>query len=259
MSAAHLDYETLADLAEGILDDDRTASATAHLTDCSTCQEREAELAEVSRVLAEVPAPSVPPELVSRIDEALAAAAAETPTTAPARWRRMHVLVAAAAAAAVVVVGGGVTLMQPAEDAANAPASAERPKTAQGDARPEAGKPGVTAKSVTPPVTTSGTDYRKSELAGQLAAAAPRVDQRGAPSAAQGATGPLSQRLADCIAEIGDGRTPVLIDLAKYEGQPATIIAFPEGANELDVWVTGPGCTHGNSDEIERTTVPRGG
>jgi hypothetical protein len=277
VSAAHLDYETLADLAEGILDSAEAAAAAAHLTDCATCQEREVELAEVSRVLAEVPAPSVPPELVSRIDAALAAVAAEAPaSTQSGRWRRSYMFVAAAAAVAVVAVGGGVTMLRPATtsstaaDANGAPAPrAERPArplgpsgSAETGVAPGSGQggPGVTAqRSKTPPVTSSGTDYQKSELPVQLAAADPSLGRQKVGASAIGASGPLSQRLRECLARIGSGRVPLLIDLARYEGAPATVIVFSGKKKDLDVWITGPGCGEGASDVIEHTEVARAG
>jgi hypothetical protein len=213
----------------------------------------------VSRVLAEAPAPSIPPELISRIDEALAAAATEQPVAVHPRWRRVHLVVAAAAAVGVVAVGG-VTLLRPATtDTAQAPSSAERAKPpAVADARPEAVTPKGDERPGYPPLSTSGINYRKSELAGQLADATARLGGRSAPGTTRGSTGgPLSVRLGGCIDRISDGRVPVLIDLARYEDAPATIIVFPEKSGDLDVWVTGPGCGQDDSDVIEHTEVSR--
>ncbi|MDX6433579.1 MAG: hypothetical protein QOE54_5945, partial [Streptosporangiaceae bacterium] len=60
MKTAHLDYETLADLAEGLLDDEQAASANDHLVDCDECQSRSADLADESQLLADAPVPPLP-------------------------------------------------------------------------------------------------------------------------------------------------------------------------------------------------------
>jgi hypothetical protein len=266
VNAAHLDYETLADLAEGILDGPRAASANAHLTGCATCQEREAELTEVSRLLAEVPAPTVPAELVSRIDAALAAAVAETPASGGARrWRRGHVVLAAAAAAAVVVVGGGTAFLQTSGiDRQTAGGSAEGARPPSGVPADKSQQPGASSSGLTlraGNVTRSGTDYRKSRLAAQVADVRGRaLGQRrpGGPGAAsESAPGILSTQLAGCVHRIGNGRTPLLIDQASYEGARATIIVFPGRPDTFDVWITGLRCSSGTSDVIHRTEVSR--
>lgn len=272
MSAAHLDYETLAELAEGLLDHAEAAAATEHLSGCEVCQEREAELANVSRVLAEAPAPSVPPELISRIDEALAAAAAEQPvdgrpTGEHPRWRRIHVFLAAAAAVGVIVVGG-ISLVSPLLEGPTAPSSAEgarAPRAIDAERTTTQQTPGSGAQAGPqqagyPPLRHSGTDYRKAELAGQLAEA----QSLSAPKGAQGgqeqgkvAVGPLPERLVACIDGVGKGRVPLLIDLARYEGSPATVIVFAGEGDTLDVWITGPGCGHDDTDLIEHVEVGR--
>jgi hypothetical protein len=67
VNPAHLDHRALADLAEGLLDDDHAASANAHLDDCAECRERSAEVADVSRILADIPVPPMPADLAARI------------------------------------------------------------------------------------------------------------------------------------------------------------------------------------------------
>src|SRR5205085_9575222 len=75
----HLDLDTLADLAEGLLDEDQAASAGEHLESCPQCRDLSAELADVSRILAEAPMPPLPAELAERLDAAIAAEVAANP------------------------------------------------------------------------------------------------------------------------------------------------------------------------------------
>lgn len=108
MNAAHLDYDVLADLAEGLLDEELSISAEAHLADCADCRIRATELADLSRVLADAPAPPMPAHLVDRLDAAIAAEVAshQGAQHGHARFR----FLAAAAAALVVIGGGGVAV-----------------------------------------------------------------------------------------------------------------------------------------------------
>ena len=70
-----------------------------------------------------------------------------------------------------------------------------------------------------------------SQVAGALSKAASAG--RHAMSAAGGA-------LADCVAHVGGGKVPLLVDSATYEGRAATVIALPAAdAAHADVWIVG--------------------
>ncbi|MFJ1705318.1 zf-HC2 domain-containing protein [Kitasatospora sp. NPDC088346] len=92
-ASAHPDVETLADLAEDLLDPADAAPLRQHLTGCPDCADTYAALTEVALLLGADPAPTMPEDVADRIDAALAAAAAErtpapepgTPAVAPAR------------------------------------------------------------------------------------------------------------------------------------------------------------------------------
>jgi len=261
VNTAHLEYEILADLAEGLLDDEPAAAATAHLERCAECRDRSAELAEVSRLLAEVPVPPMPAELAGRIDAAIAAEAAATSAvpSLEARRGRRHLRILSAAAAAVVVVGGGTmvarTVMNSSitSDASKARSAAP---VQQHDDRSASGTSGEVpnsapevrsnAESGQYAIARSGTDYRESTLGAQVTA-----ELRSTPHMAGSPAGAPMQRLTACVRRIAPDRQPLLVDVAGYEGRPATIIALPgDTAGRMDIWVVGPNCSATTGDVI---------
>ncbi|MEW9555668.1 anti-sigma factor [Nonomuraea sp. NPDC050783] len=71
----HYDLETLAELAEDLLDAATARQVREHLAVCDPCGERLADLAAVREVLAATPTPAMPMGVALRIDKALAAEA----------------------------------------------------------------------------------------------------------------------------------------------------------------------------------------
>jgi hypothetical protein len=78
---SHLDTGVLADYREGLLSRRRSARISAHLTRCARCSSLDADLAEVSTLLASAPTPAMPAHLVARLETALAAEAAALAAT----------------------------------------------------------------------------------------------------------------------------------------------------------------------------------
>ena len=252
MNPAHLDYDVLADLAEGLLEDDEAASVNAHLDTCTECRERSADLADVSRILAQAPVPSMPAELAERIDTAIAAESLNSASVASLEQRRgrRHWRILSAAAAAVVVLGGGAAVGTVALDNASSDhgAAAAPP---QDQARPStADKGGMQPNSAPAPafeVSHSGTDYRSGTLAAQAGKATPDDRQQQNLSA-----GP-SPQLRECVLSVVGERKPVLVDQATYEGSPATVIAVRgDGADKLHVWVVAPDCSAENQHILKQ-------
>jgi hypothetical protein len=265
MTSAHLDYETLAELSEGLLDLDHAASADAHLADCAECRERSTEISEVSRLLAEASVPPMPAELATRIDAAIAA---EMPPItdslqARSRWHGRRFQILSAAAAAAVLVGGGITVTQAVLDggqlapdattSASKPAWQDRaddPKVAREDkGAGESGGAAPSAQREPGPFTLmrSGTDYRRSTLPEQVQATV---------TTAKAITGPrgavTSNRLMGCVIKVAQGKTPIVVDQAAFEGGIATLIVLPTDTPErLDAWLVGPGCSGVRSDVLE--------
>jgi hypothetical protein len=260
VKSAHLDYETLADLAEGLLDDEPAASAAEHLADCDECRERSAELTEVSRLLAESPVPPMPAELAARIDAAVAAESMSTATVTSmqARRGRRHLRMLSAAAAAIVVVGGGAMVTRSVMEPSLSSNPSHRPSVPLQEHQDRSGD-GSPSTRVAPNaagqgpdagvVAETGTDYRKDTLGPQVAA---ELKRDGRP-----VIQPLVA-LSECVARIAGGKTPLLVDAARYEGTPATVIALPGArSHDLDVWIVGPGCSARSTDVIRHVLTSR--
>lgn len=285
----HVDAEVLAELAEGLLDDETAAAATAHLRDCAECEEVAAALAGVTATLAAAPAPALPAHVAEGIDARLAqeaaararpgaepgAQAAETAPEAAAssgsqgaevtslsaarrlRWSRAL----AAAAAAVVLVGGGFAvvndmLKQQAASGGGAPL-AQKDDAGEG----EAGK--LAAPKAAAPALRSGTDYTSSDLPAQAEALARRAPARTTSASREpqlGTEGAPSAGLGDCLDGIAQriGRPVLLADEARYEGAPATLVVVA-GSSEstAEVLVIPGACTPGEDGVERRVTVPR--
>jgi hypothetical protein len=250
VTAAHLDYEALADFAEGILDDATATSTEEHLAHCDDCRRRAAEVAEVSRVLARAPTPPMPAHLVARLDAALAAeAAAHTPEH---RHNRRFQFIAAAAAA-VVVVGGGAAAVRMAIDGGGSSSVAKSQQPAI-DPGHSVGRPGTDAAPAVPfTAVHSGTKYTASKLDSQVAGALTKsmASRPRALEATGGALGP-------CVARVSGGKVPLLVDSATYDGRTATVIALPGAdAAHTDVWVVGDKCSTSDPDVIAHRQVTR--
>ncbi|MFB4304934.1 anti-sigma factor family protein [Actinomadura sp. GTD37] len=242
MNPAHYDYDILADLAEGLLEDDEAASVNAHLDTCAECRELSADLADVSRILAEAPVPSMPAELAERIDTAIAAESMHSATVVSMEQRRgrRHWRILSAAAAAVIVVGGGATVGTMALDGVSGDHG--KASTPAQDNPDQSGSEHGVAPNAAPAgaftVASSGTDYRAGTLAPQvdrLLADAPKL---------RAASGAPSAQLKGCVNGVTHGLTPTLVDKANYEGAPATVIAMPgKGTGKWNIWVVGPDCS----------------
>ncbi|TDD28960.1 hypothetical protein E1287_31885 [Actinomadura sp. KC06] len=255
MNPAHLDYDVLADLAEGLLEDDEAASVSAHLDTCADCRDLSADLADVSRILAEAPAPSMPAELAERIDTAIAAESLNTAAVVSLEERRgrRHWRILSAAAAAVVVLGGGAAIGTVALDNTNGDhgqASAPPQDNARSGATGSQKESQALAPNAAPApafaVARSGTDYRSGTLAaqvGQVVAGNHKLSAADAPDT----------RLRGCVLGLVGERKPVLVDQAEYEGNPATVIAVAgDTPGKLNVWVVGPDCSAQNQNVLKK-------
>ena len=266
MAAAHLDYDTLADLAEGLLPDTRAASADAHLAGCAECRDRSAEIADVTRLLTEAPMPPMPAELASRIDQAIAAEAASSGpvVSLDSRRGRRRIRILSAAAAAVVVVGGGAVVghslltgsvtsdsgsaqSQPIQDRTGSPAAKRQPapNALKGSGGGAAGTGGGYL------ALRSGTDYTASGLGRQLSGQLAQGDSRTTEELA-------TEQLSGCVRRVTQGRMPLLVDIARYEGRPATVIVLPgTDSGRFDVWIVRPACSESDPAVIKHTPAAR--
>ncbi|TDC75356.1 zf-HC2 domain-containing protein [Actinomadura sp. 7K507] len=251
MNPAHLDYDVLADLAEGLLEDDEAASVNAHLDTCADCRDLSADLADVSRILAEAPAPSIPAELAERIDTAIAAESLNNATVVSMEQRRgrRHWRTLSAAAAAVIVVGGGAAVGSIALDGASSnDGSTAAPAQDQSHERTNDVDPKVAAPEGAPAfkVHSSGTEYRAGDLGSQVSEF--MNERRTGPGVTT--AGP---HLRSCVYAVTQGKAPELVDEALYEGTPANVIvARGDEPGKWNVWVVGTECT-ANDQHVLKT------
>jgi predicted anti-sigma-YlaC factor YlaD len=249
VTAAHLDHEALADFAEGILDDATATSTEQHLAHCDDCRRRAAEVAEVSRVLARAPTPPMPAHLVDRLDAALAAeAASHSPVH---RHHRRFQFVAAAAAAVVLVGGGAAAVRTVMDDGDSSTVTGTQPPMAD---RTASTPPGTAiAPDVPFTVVRTGTKYTSAALGSQVAGAMSKSTVGG-----NHAMSAASDMLGACVARVGGGKPPLLVDAATYEGRTATVIALPAtDTAHADVWVVGDRCSASDSDVLVHRQVAR--
>ncbi|HVC72448.1 MAG TPA: hypothetical protein VNC85_01625 [Mycobacteriales bacterium] len=279
----HLDTDALADLDEGLLDRDHVASARAHVAGCPQCRAELAALTGVrERLAAAAEVEPMPAEVVARLDQALASVAAEPASTAVTRSviplrepqrsspRGLRWL-QAAAVVVLVLAGGAVGISALRGSGDNADTAASKAASAGGQRAP--------AADGSYPVTASGRHWTKTSveaevprlLAGTLSptlppssfsaednangSVAPR-ELAGVP-AARLAGGPA---LADCVTELAGGpATPLAVDLATFDGQPAAVVLLPGigGPGRVDVWVVPPDCAQGKGQVLYYANVPR--
>jgi hypothetical protein len=293
--SAHVDAEVLAELNAGLIDGKRATRIHAHLAGCQRCAQRSATLTEISTLLASVPSPRMPDDVVTRLTATLAQEAAHrsAPATAPAssrdqdttnsvvefsraakgRRRGLTSPVAArafaAAAAACVVAAGGYTAVQltSGSSAGNAPSTPKQVASGRGTARgPSTGGPHAapfippteTAKANGPDkqltfkVVDSGIDYRTTSLGTQIKTELNKV-------VALKSHTPTTQQYA-CVSDVTGGTAPALVDKARFQGHPATIIALSHVGNQVSqAWVVGPSCSASYTDILEHVSLPTSG
>jgi hypothetical protein len=179
----------------------------------------------------------------------------------------------AAAAAACVLAAGGYTVMQLTQHGPSvAPRAGGRAKLpGYGPITQHAPKGGLITPQPTgtvsaPPGTVlptftvirSGTDFQSAHLAAQIESALAKAE-KGAASAG-GADHVSSTTEEDCVYRVTGGTRPTLVDEARYDGRPATVIALAgSGAQLGQAWVVGPRCSADNSDKITRVELPSSG
>jgi hypothetical protein len=295
----HADAETLAAFREELLSRRKAARVSAHLAACSRCAGLDAQLAEVSALLTRSTAPPMPDALTARIEAAIAAEAtaraataadgavaagaagagtgphdgAARPSRRPGGHRRswLALRVAAVTAAVVVVAGGGYGVAQ-------LLSGNPSPETAAGSGAPGA-KHAAPARSVpaglrapgsqaaagssapAARIVSSGTDYRPSRLKAQVSAALAQFGENTAlpaPSQANRPTASVHQ-LPACVPHATGGTRPLLVDQARYQGRPATIIVIPGTTPGTLRALVIADCTATTSRVLATTTLPRPG
>jgi hypothetical protein len=278
----HPDAAVLAEFRAGLVTGRHGARISAHLAGCERCAGLCDQLAEISVLLAAVPAPAMPVAVGRRLEGVLAAEAAKTDDseravdprsrdrTASRRPRRhrdfrlvsLRVLAPAAAATIVLAAGGyGLSRIGSSSTGSEAAGSGSTASSAAA-APPAAGAAepadGATARTGAGPefeaplglrVVVSGTDYQRATLGSQLAG---ELRQ-----AARNAAGPevlASVSVKGCVVRVTQHTRPGtvrLVERARFQGQPAMVIVAVSGHRD-DAWVTTEDC----ASILATTTVP---
>lgn len=281
----HLDADALADLDEGLLDRDHMASARAHVAGCPQCRAELAALTGVrERLAATADVEPMPAEVIARLDRVLADVATEPASTAvtrsviplrePPRSAPRGLRWLQAAAVVVLVLAGGAVAVSAlrGSDDNNGTASSAAGSAGKDDQR--------AAADGSYPVTASGRHWTKESvtagvpqlLAGTLGPTLPpssfsaQDDTSGSPAAPRELAGVPAARLAggpalaDCVTELAGGpATPLAVDLATFDGQPAAVVLLPGigGPGRVDVWVVPQDCAQGKGQFLYYANVAR--
>ena len=277
-AGVHPDLDHLADLQEGLLPPSPAAAISDHLDQCEACRADFEALGEIpTRLAGAAEVGAFPDELAGRLDQTLAeqprAASLTITPLAVARRNRLNrdnrILQAAAAAVLVLAATGiGISAYQgnhPQGTAADSAAGGSPQESSDGPA----------------PVLSTGTDYDQDTIV----AAVPRLmaadaskalanpEPSGSPSRASDYAASGANRLSNpaaltaCVSAITDDAdtpviekaTPLVIDIAKFDHKPATVIilAAPDRADRLDVFVVGPTCGPADAALLHYARVPR--
>jgi hypothetical protein len=290
----HVDAETLAAFREELLSRRKAARVSAHLAACSRCAGLDAQLAEVSALLTTSTTPPMPDALTARIEAAIAAeAAARAATTAdgtvavgdraarPSRpaggpgrsWLALRV--AAVAAAFVVVAGGsyGAARLlsgnpEPTSGGGGIAApgfreNSKAPRMPSGATKVPGSQAAAGASSSPPLVVSSGTNYQPGQLEAQVGAL---LTQNGAHVATSPGPSPAGRpagtilAVPGCVPHVTGGKRPLLVDRAKYQGRPATVIVIPGATSgTLRALVVAGACTATTGRVVATTTFPGSG
>ncbi len=224
------------------------AARDPHVAGCDRCRDELLAQRQVRDLLASLPDPGpVPPDVVDRLEATLRGLSGTSGGTAgstvvplhhePTPRRRRPWL--AAAAAVALLAGGGFGLSRLVPDATGGADNATAGAALHDSAESRAAPPGASLRA-----TASGTSYTRADLdqqVQQVMASAPR-------SAAGAPQGPLGTTagIAACLSAIGaPSATPLLVDVARFEGRPAAVVVLPAAGGGRDIWVVSTTCRPG--------------
>lgn len=273
-TGGHVDLESLAELDEGLLPAEQTASTNAHLEACAECRRRHAALRTTRALLTTLPPDPMPGDVVARLDTALADAALSSPTVVPLerkrrRWMHHPTLPGLAAAFAALALISAV--------AVGFVSSQHNDKQGSSASAP-GGTTSTTTTGARYPVSTSGHDYTRANvpqlvpsLLGASGVASPSPNNAAGPNTGAQPRQQIDPQLARlyssrsalraCIAAltgVGQAVTPLAVDFARYNGHAAVVVVLPGlAANSIDAWIVGPNCGAPSEDLLLYESVPR--
>jgi hypothetical protein len=194
---------------------------------------------------------------------------------APRPWRGTALRAASVTAALLVIAGGGYGVSRLVQGgpggvsaslgsrAGNGPQAGSSEQggptfagsAGAGPANGPAVLPNIRRAAAGLPVIESGTDYLPGRLPAQVQAVLARFPV--SPAGQTPAAAPGQAALRGCVNLITGGRGPRLVDVARYQGRPATIVVTEAaGGRPGQIWVAGPGCSAGTRDLIARAPLP---
>ena len=199
---------------------------------------------------------------------------AARPPTGPRR-SILALRVAAVTAAVVVVAGGGygaAKLLSESSSHGTAASKAAPAISATGAPRVPAGGVGAPAAASnsgsggTVPaarIVSSGTNYQPGQLKSQvsvtLTTAGGNTAETPGPAPTRRSASPF-QPWPACVARLAGGTRALLVDHARYQGRPATVIVVPSGQpGTLRVLVVAGDCTTRTSHVLATTALPGSG
>jgi anti-sigma factor RsiW len=296
----HVGAEALAAFRDGALRTRKASRTSAHLAACPRCAALSEDLAGVTAMLAGTRVPPMPEHLTARIQAALATEASNRVTlpsrAEPADSRgsrprlprfsgQLALRSLAGAAAVAVIAGGGYEIAQHAGSSPAASGSSSKSASVPARIAAPASGPALKyqhagrAETIVPIATT--TDYAARQLtrqvttelaqhrapvnspgfrAGSPMSSVPAAQPAGVNNGQQSFANLSVTALQGCINRIAAGNLVLLVDVARYQGAPATVIVTRASAvGPQLVSVVGPGCSAARSDLLAHATLPAGG
>jgi hypothetical protein len=283
----HPDSDVLAEFRAGLITGRSGARISAHLATCERCTGLSDQLAEISVLLAAVPAAAMPDAVAQRLEGVLAAEAAHRDSSeraagdstrdraagSPPRrhwdFRLVSLRVLAPAAAVVLLAAGGFGLSRIAGSSTSSQAASSGVASASSSAQAQAGA--AAAPSASAPtrsreaapanieapaklgVVTSDTDYQPATLA-------PLLERE--LRLHQGATVSVPEltpsSLRGCVLRVISGIHPgtlLWVEKAHYQGQPAIVIVARSGRDDA-ARVIASGCSASSDHALAMMTLP---
>ena len=267
----HIDADGIAEYRVGLITGRREHVIAAHLATCAQCASVADRLAEVSILLAAIPAPAIPDAVAARLQAALDAEipiSAENTVVTPLRSRfrlprlsPVRVLTPVAALFVLAAGAFGLSQLGSSPAAGRVPPSAAAAGGAEASSAAAAPMEGSFATGHADTglangvgesplmILISDTNLQRGTLGKQLDALF--QDHSGLH------TKQAPTSLKACVRTLTAGRSIHLVASALYRGSPATIAIVGNGASYLGL-VAGSHCSATNSDILATAVVSSG-
>jgi hypothetical protein len=288
----HCCAEEIGNLAMGNLPPGKTARVASHLASCPHCRTVSGQLDNVFNLLQSVHYAAMPQYLSAQLETTLASEWASMVARAPAteagrrdladsaarrRWSglrppaiasRFAQRALAAAAAAVVMIGGCHAFISHLGQSGPSfsfsfSSSSASPASGHADVGPKVSY----GHSQSINAIKSNADFAPASLRTEVDATLaneerPTAGSTGALANVKAAPNsvpvqPASPQMDACVTQVAVGQTVALVEVARYRGAPAWIIAVgADRARPKQVWVVSTSCSPTDSHVIAHATLP---